>query len=99
MTGISRILRDAEIIVEFDSDSTLSFQLVVVELVDLSMCVNNVINSLEVESVEQWFIESYPDWNSVGEMCEKNLAVIDEGIDKSLVLISGIVIPNVGMSR
>jgi hypothetical protein len=99
MTGISRVLRDSEIIIELDSDSALSFQLVVIELVDLGMCVDNIVNALEVESVEQWFIESDPDWNSVGEMREKNFAVIDEGINEGLILIAGIVISDIGMFR
>lgn len=99
MARISRVLRDSKIIIELDSDSALPFQLVVIELVDLGMCVDNIVNSLEVESIEQWLIESHPDWNSVGEMREKNFAVIDEGINEGLVLITGIVIPDIGMFR
>lgn len=99
MADISRVLWDSEIVIELDSDSALSFQLVVIELIDLGMCMDNIVNSLEVESVEQWLIESHPDWNTVGEMCKKNFAVIDEGINEGLVLIAGIVIPDIGMFR
>ena len=99
MALVLGVLGDSEVVVELDAHLAGSLQDVVIEVVDLSVCVDNVVNTLEVEGVQERLIEGDPDGHTVGKVGQKNLSIVDKGIDKSFVLITGIVVSDVRVSR
>lgn len=73
MGGVLWVFRHSEVVVKLDTDSSFGLQLFVVEAIDLSVRLDNMINALKVESIEKGFIESYPNRNTICVMREQDL--------------------------
>lgn len=78
MAGILWILGHAEVVIELQTHFTSPFKFIVVKMKDLGVSVNDIVNTLEVERIEEWLVKGYPDWDSIRKMGEKDLAIIHE---------------------
>ena len=87
MTRVSWILGNSKIVIELDSHFSRAFELLVVKPVDLSVGMYHVVDSLEVERVQQRLVEGDPDWHSIGKMSQEDLPIIHEAGQLELTTI------------
>lgn len=65
MAGVFRVFRHSEVVVELDTYSAFGLQLLVVEAINLGMCLDNVVNAFEIECIKKRLIKSDPNRNTI----------------------------------
>ena len=88
------VARDAEVVVEFQRNLASALQLFLVEVVDLSVRLDDVVDRFAVVGVQQRLIVCIPYWYAISIVSHHDLRIVHECIRECLVLVTTIDVAN-----